>query len=101
NLWGLFEIRLPGTVAGVATGAGHAHRGGFAGHFATGAFVTLLATPCSAPFLGTAVGFALARGAAEIYAIFAVLGLGLALPYILVAALPGLATRLPRPGPWM
>ncbi len=71
------------------------------GHFVTGAFATLLATPCSAPFLGTAVGFALARGAVEITLIFAVLGLGLALPYLAIAAVPALATRLPRPGPWM
>jgi suppressor for copper-sensitivity B len=61
----------------------------------------LLATPCSAPFLGTAVGFALARGAFEIFAVFAALGIGLALPYLLVAAAPGLARHLPRPGRWM
>ena len=71
------------------------------GHFLTGALATLLATPCSAPFLGTAVGFALARGPLEILAIFAVLGLGLALPYLAISAWPGLATRLPRPGTWM
>ena len=99
NLWGLFEFHLPGAVADVAATAGHGK--GMVGHFATGAFVTLLATPCSAPFLGTAVGFALARGAGEIYAVFAALGVGLALPYLLVAAVPHLATRLPRPGPWM
>ncbi len=61
----------------------------------------MLATPCTAPFLGTAVGFALSRGTLEIFAVFAVLGIGLALPYLAVAAAPGLATRLPRPGPWM
>ena len=99
NLLGLFEIRLPGSM-----GDGLAHAGGghsLAGHFATGAFATILATPCSAPFLGTAIGFALARGAGEILAVFAVLGLGLALPYLLIAGWPGLAARLPRPGPWM
>ena len=47
------------------------------GHFLTGAFATLLATPCTAPFLGTAVGFALSRGAFEIYAVFIALGIGL------------------------
>jgi len=99
NLWGLFEFHLPGAVADGAAGAGHGH--GLGGHFLTGAFATLLATPCSAPFLGTAVGFALSRGPLEIYAVFAALGLGLALPYLAVAAFPGLATRLPRPGPWM
>ncbi|SME94548.1 suppressor for copper-sensitivity B [Tistlia consotensis] len=104
NLFGLFEIPLPGWLGGVATiGHGPGGTGGhsLAGNFLTGAFATLLATPCSAPFLGTAVGFALSRGAPEILAVFTALGLGLALPYLLVAAAPGLATRLPRPGRWM
>ena len=101
NLWGLFEIRLPGAVADAALTAGQDSRHGLTKHFLTGAFATLLATPCSAPFLGTAVGFALARGPFEIYAIFTMLGIGLALPYLVIAWLPWLATRLPRPGPWM
>jgi suppressor for copper-sensitivity B len=104
NLLGWFEIPLPAWLGGLGeAGAGGGQGGGhgLAGHFLTGAFATVLATPCSAPFLGTAVGFALARGAAEILLIFAVLGLGLALPYLAVAAFPGLAGRLPRPGPWM
>lgn len=101
NLWGLFEIRLPRAVADVAAGVAEGHQNGLTRHFLTGAFATLLATPCSAPFLGTAVGFALARGPLEIYAIFTALGIGLALPYLLIAAVPSLATRLPRPGPWM
>ena len=71
------------------------------GHFVTGAFATLLATPCSAPFLGTAIGFALGRGPVEIFAIFAALGVGMALPYLVVAAFPTLATSLPKPGRWM
>ncbi len=99
NLWGLFEIRLPGNLADAAASAGGGN--GIGGQFMTGAFATLLATPCSAPFLGTAIGFALARGAAEIYLVFVALGLGLALPYLVIAAAPGLATRLPRPGLWM
>jgi suppressor for copper-sensitivity B len=97
NLWGLFDFRLPGNLADAGAGGGH----GIGGQFMTGAFATLLATPCSAPFLGTAIGFALARGAAEIYLVFSALGVGLALPYLVIAAAPGLATRLPRPGPWM
>lgn len=102
NLFGLFEIALPETIGDLgahATDPGH-HTGPM-GHFLQGALATLLATPCSAPFLGTAVGFALARGALEIYAIFAGLALGLALPYLAIAAVPAAATRLPRPGPWM
>jgi len=98
NMAGLFEIALPGRLGDAAGRAGG--RGGLGGDFATGAFATLLATPCSAPFLGTAVGFALARGAGEIVTVFLALGLGLAAPYLLVAAVPGLAARLPRPGRW-
>ncbi|MEK9660752.1 MAG: protein-disulfide reductase DsbD domain-containing protein [Alphaproteobacteria bacterium] len=104
NMWGWFEIRLPGAVSDVAGRAGTTGRGHettLAGSFLQGAFATLLATPCSAPFLGTAVGFALSRGAVEIFAIFVALGVGMALPFLAVAAFPALATRLPRPGPWM
>ena len=102
NLWGLFEIRLPGAVADAALTVGQeGDNNSLTKHFLTGAFATLLATPCSAPFLGTAVGFALARGPVEIYAIFTMLGIGLALPYLLIALQPSLATRLPKPGPWM
>jgi suppressor for copper-sensitivity B len=100
NLWGFFEIGLPGWAGslGVVEGAGTAGRSddNLAGNFATGAFATLLATPCSAPFLGTAVGFALASGPLEILAVFAALGVGLALPYLLVAAMPATARLLPR-----
>jgi len=98
NLWGLFEVALPSRLAGVVSSA---DAPGLTGHFLTGALATLLATPCSAPFLGTAIAFALSRGAGETYAIFLALGLGLALPYLAVAGFPGLATRLPRPGAWM
>lgn len=99
NMWGLFELRLPGRVSDAAVAAGNGHALG--GQFFQGAFATILATPCTAPFLGTSIGFALSRGPLEIYAIFAALGVGMALPFILVAVFPGLATRLPRPGPWM
>jgi suppressor for copper-sensitivity B len=94
NLWGFFEVPLPRGVAAVA------ERGPL-GSVATGAFATLLATPCSAPFVGTALAFALAAGPSEIVAIFLALGLGMAAPYLLVAAMPGLARLLPRPGRWM
>jgi suppressor for copper-sensitivity B len=99
NLWGLFSIGLPRAVGDAA---GRTHDGqSLSGDFATGVFATLLATPCSAPFLGTAIGFALTRGAGEILAVFAALGIGLALPYLAVAAAPALARLLPRPGAWM
>jgi suppressor for copper-sensitivity B len=99
SLWGIFAIRLPGGLLSAANSACDGRA--LAGAFFTGVFATLLATPCSAPFLGTAVGFALTRGPGEILAIFAALGLGLAAPYLLVAALPKLARLLPKPGPWM
>ncbi|TAN58814.1 MAG: copper-binding protein, partial [Rhodospirillales bacterium] len=99
NMAGFFEIGLPGWIGGSGRALGHPQ--GLAGHFAAGMFATLLATPCSAPFLGTAVGFALAAGPLEIVAIFLCLGLGMAGPYLAVAAFPQLASRLPRSGPWM
>lgn len=98
NLWGLFEITLP---SGWTNRLGQGGENSLAGHFASGAVATLLATPCSAPFLGTAVGFALSGGPVEIFAIFVALAIGLAAPWLLVAARPGLASRLPRPGQWM
>lgn len=98
NLWGWFEFRMPGVVNDAAVAP---DRGGLAGAFVTGMFATLLATPCSAPFLGTAIGFALASGPAEIVAVFVALGIGLALPYLVVAAVPSLARALPRPGRWI
>ena len=99
NLFGWFEIPLPQFLADIGANSGQG--GGWFGHFATGAFATLLATPCSAPFLGTAVGFALAHGMLEIFSIFLLLGLGMAAPYLAVAAWPQLAQKLPRPGGWM
>ncbi|MEQ9190971.1 MAG: protein-disulfide reductase DsbD family protein [Alphaproteobacteria bacterium] len=99
NMWGLFEIRLPGMVADTAV----RHSGGTSlkGHFFSGGFTTLLATPCTAPFLTTAVGFALTRGVGEVYAVFTALGVGLAMPFIFVATFPKVVTKLPKPGPWM
>ena len=98
NLWGLFEIPLP---QGLARLGGAGPREGVAGHFFSGLFATLMATPCSAPFLGTAISFALAQSAPVVMAVFAALGIGMALPYLLVAAAPGVARFLPRPGAWM
>lgn len=98
NLFGFFEITLPRFLMDAVDPVHHPK---LAGDFATGALATLLATPCTAPFLGTAVGFALAAGALEITAIFLALGLGMATPYLLIALRPSLATRLPRPGNWM
>lgn len=98
NLLGLFEIRLPSNLSTrLATRGGK----GLGGHFLQGSFATLLATPCSAPFLGTAVAFALAAPLGQLWLIFTALGIGMSLPWLLVAALPRLALWLPKPGRWM
>ena len=99
NLWGLFEIRLPGFVARTAGSAGGGES--VAGHLATGLFATLMATPCSAPFLGTALAFALSQAAGTIFAVFTAVGLGMAMPYLVLAAAPRTARLLPKPGAWM
>lgn len=98
NMWELFEVPLPQSLAQVA---GKSQGEGLLGHFTSGLFATLMATPCSAPFLGTAVGFALAQKAGIIFAVFTAIGLGLALPYLLIAAVPGAIKILPKPGAWM
>ncbi|KIC47161.1 hypothetical protein RA28_05595 [Ruegeria sp. ANG-S4] len=98
NLLGMFEIPLPQWMSGTAQ-IGNSDT--LKGHFLTGVFATLLATPCSAPFVGTAIGFALSSGTFEILTIFTALGLGLAAPFLLVAVFPRLATSMPKPGKWM
>lgn len=101
NLWGLWTLRLPSALSSLGGAPKPDAETPISGHFMTGMLATLLATPCSAPLLGTAVGFALARGPMEIFTIFAVIGIGLATPYLIVAAAPGMATLLPKPGRWM
>jgi len=102
NLWGLFEVPLPAMAGDLALAADQRARNHkVLGAFLTGVFATVLATPCSAPFVGTAIGFALSRGGIEIFAIFLAMSIGLALPYLAVAAAPHLAVMLPRPGRWM
>ena len=98
NMFGLFEFVLP---AGLQQRLGAPGRPTLTGDFFTGFFAALLATPCSAPFLGSAVGFALTGGPVEMLIIFTALGLGLASPYLLIAAFPSFASRLPKPGRWM
>lgn len=99
NLFGAFEISLPASwQTRLARADGQP---GLSGDFVSGAFAAVLATPCSAPFLGTAVAFALSGRPVDIVVIFTALGIGLALPYLLVAAAPGMVQRLPRPGRWM
>jgi suppressor for copper-sensitivity B len=99
NLWDWLPMALPGRVA---SRIGSMHGGGqVSDAFLLGAFATLLATSCSAPFVGTAIGFALARGPLDIALVFGGLGFGMAAPFLAVAAAPRLVGWLPRPGPWM
>jgi thiol:disulfide interchange protein/DsbC/DsbD-like thiol-disulfide interchange protein len=90
-------------IGGRLTGVGHglAARPGYAGSFFTGALATVAATPCTAPFMGAAVGYALAQPPAAALAVFEALGLGLALPFLALSLVPAWRRLLPRPGPWM
>ncbi|PSX11424.1 protein-disulfide reductase DsbD family protein [Photobacterium angustum] len=98
NMLGLFEIRLSSnTNTWMATKGDNSHLG----HFIQGMFATLLATPCSAPFLGTAVAFALGASYVTLFAIFTALAIGMAAPWLLIALFPQLANALPKPGLWM
>lgn len=104
NMWGLFEINGSDNLGTAANDViNQQEKGGshLSSHFMTGMFATLLATPCSAPFLGTAVGFALAGSSFDIIWIFTLLGIGLAIPYLAIAIQPRLAHALPKPGRWM
>ena len=103
NLWGMFEFSLPSWIndrASSSTGKTE-YRQSFSSNFATGAFATILATPCSAPFLGTAVSFALAGDSSDILAVFSALGVGMALPFLTIAIFPSIASQMPKPGLWM
>ncbi|MDD2989971.1 MAG: protein-disulfide reductase DsbD family protein [Zoogloea sp.] len=82
-------------------GGGLADKPGYAGSFFTGVLATVVATPCTAPFMGAALGFALSQPAPVLLAVFLSLGLGLALPYLLLSFWPALQRLLPRPGAWM
>ncbi len=97
SLSGVFS--LGGRFAGI--GDGLTRRAGLSGSFFTGVLATLVATPCTAPFMGAAVGFALTQGPAVALAVFAALGLGLSLPFLALTLWPGAVRILPRPGAWM
>ncbi len=97
NMFGMFEFRTPGgsKLGNISTSEN------FGGDFLSGVLATVLSTPCSAPFLGTALTFAFTSSTMEIYLIFIMIGLGLAFPFILTAAYPKLVAFLPKPGNWM
>ncbi|MGZ8184558.1 MAG: protein-disulfide reductase DsbD family protein, partial [Methylobacter sp.] len=97
SLSGVFSIGS--SVTGI--GSSLAGRSGYSGSFFTGVLATIVATPCTAPFMGAAVGFALSQPPVVLLAVFLSLGLGLALPYLLLSNWPSLQRRLPKPGVWM
>ncbi|MBE7537862.1 MAG: thioredoxin family protein [Opitutaceae bacterium] len=97
NLSGLFEVGLSATGAG----SGLQSKEGLSGSFFTGMLATLVATPCSAPFLAPALGVALALAPVESLLVFTAIALGLALPYLLLSIFPQATKILPRPGAWM
>lgn len=99
NMLGAFEIILPQNWMTSMNATGD--KKGYIADFSTGALAAVLATPCSAPFLGTAVAFALAGSAWDVVGVFSALGVGLAAPYFLVALRPSLVRALPKPGQWM
>jgi thiol:disulfide interchange protein/DsbC/DsbD-like thiol-disulfide interchange protein len=97
NLAGVFEF---GTSA-TGIGGSLQTKQGLTGSFFTGALATVIATPCSGPFLGFAIGAAVGLPAVGFFSSFAAMAAGLALPYLMLSAFPGWVSRLPRPGPWM
>jgi thiol:disulfide interchange protein len=97
SLAGQFDIGLSLT----STGGSLASKQGYAGSFFTGVLAVIVATPCTAPFMGAAVGYALAQSPAVTFAVFTALALGLAAPYVLLTLQPAWTRVLPKPGVWM
>ena len=97
NLAGLFEFGnfLPSRLANVRSGNPRTNA------FLSGVLTTAIASPCTAPFMGASLGYAISLPGPQALAVFAALGLGMALPFLAVSVLPGVARALPRPGPWM
>jgi thiol:disulfide interchange protein DsbD len=100
NLIGAFELNLGSAVVNSAA-AQRTQTDRLSGSFGTGALAVLVAAPCTAPFMGAALGYAVTQPAPAALAVFASLGLGMAAPYLLLTLAPGLLARLPRAGAWM
>ena len=98
SLLGAFEIPIPGMVG---SAAGASQREGLTGAFFTGVFATLLATPCTGPFMGTALAWSVKQPAAVTFLVWATMGLGMASPYLVFGLVPGAVKLLPKPGMWM
>ena len=101
SLFDVIALRTPGFVAAILPPRNADKGHGLWHDFGAGMLATLLATPCSAPFVGTAVGFALSQSDLALYGIMVMMGIGLALPWLILAIFPQLVSALPRPGSWM
>lgn len=99
SFFGVFEVWLPGSATTKMDKAGR--KQGLAGAFFTGALLVLLSTPCSAPLLGTAMGFAFTASIPVLFLFFTAAGIGLAMPYLLVSIFPKVLNVFPKPGIWM
>jgi thiol:disulfide interchange protein DsbD len=97
NMYGVFEMGASATSVGGSLQS----KQGLAGSFFSGVLATIVATPCSGPFLGVAIGAAFNLPAIQFFSAFAAMAVGLALPYLILSIFPHLIDSLPRPGPWM
>ncbi len=97
SMYGIFEIGASATSVGGKLQS----KDGVSGSFFSGILATVVATPCSAPFLGAAIGAAIALPAVQFFTAFTAMGLGLSLPYLLLSIFPRFVDLLPRPGAWM
>ncbi len=101
SLFGVYEINLPGMTAVGSVVSGAEQKKGFIAPFSEGIFATILATPCTAPILGTALGFAFAQPAYVTFLIFSATAFGMSLPYLILTMKPAWMRFLPKPGGWM
>jgi thiol:disulfide interchange protein/DsbC/DsbD-like thiol-disulfide interchange protein len=101
NLLGVYEFTFGGGLANTRAADAMARQGDWRGSFATGVLAVIVASPCTAPFMGAALGYAITQPPAIALAVFAALGVGMAAPYLLLTLAPALLHKLPRPGRWM
>ena len=101
NLLGVYEFTMATGVANLKAADALAHKSDWRGSFGTGVLAVIVASPCTAPFMGAALGYAITQPAVIALSVFAALGVGMATPYVLLTLFPSLLAKLPRPGRWM
>jgi thiol:disulfide interchange protein len=101
NLLGVYEFTMATGVANMKAADALAHKSDWRGSFGTGVLAVIVASPCTAPFMGAALGYAITQPAVIALSVFAALGVGMAAPYVLLTLFPSLLAKLPRPGRWM